>query len=106
MKLSTTMTDPGIERLAEQAGSAARLMKLLANERRLLVLCKLAGSGEMSVNGLAAAVGLSQSALSQHLSLLRAEGVVGFRREGQTLHYKIADPVAQRLLSTLKDIYC
>ncbi len=61
-----------IDRLAEQAGEAARLMKLLANERRLLVLCKLAGAGEMTVGGLANAVGLSQSALSQHLSRMRA----------------------------------
>ncbi len=95
-----------IDRLAEQAGEAARLMKLLANERRLLVLCKLAGTGEMTVGGLANAVGLSQSALSQHLSRLRAEGLVRFRRDGQTLHYSIADPVAERLLATLREIYC
>jgi DNA-binding transcriptional ArsR family regulator len=95
-----------IDRLAEQAGEAARLMKLLANERRLLVLCKLAGAGEMTVGGLANAVGLSQSALSQHLSLMRAEGLVSFRRDGQTLHYSIADPMAERLLSTLREIYC
>jgi len=95
-----------IDRLAEQAGAAARLMKLLANERRLLVLCKLASAGEMTVGALAASVGLSQSALSQHLSLMRAEGLVRFRREGQTLHYSIADPIAERLLSTLREIYC
>jgi DNA-binding transcriptional ArsR family regulator len=95
-----------VDQLAEQAGAAARLMKLLSNERRLLVLCKLAGAGEMSVGALADAVGLSQSALSQHLSLMRAEGLVRFRREGQTLHYAIADPVAERLLSTLREIYC
>lgn len=94
------------DRLAEQAGEAARLMKLLANERRLLVLCKLAAAGEMTVGALASAVGLSQSALSQHLSLMRAEGLVRFRREGQALHYAIADPVAERLLATLREIYC
>ena len=95
-----------IDKLAEQAGAAARLMKLLANERRLLVLCKLAGAGEMTVGALATSVGLSQSALSQHLSLMRSEGLVRFRREGQTLHYAIADPSAERLLSTLRQIYC
>jgi DNA-binding transcriptional ArsR family regulator len=95
-----------IDRLAEQAGEAARLMKLLANERRLLVLCKLAGAGEMTVGSLASAVGLSQSALSQHLSRMRGEGLVRFRRDGQTLHYSIADPMAERLLSTLREIYC
>lgn len=92
--------------LAEKAGTAARLLKLLANERRLLVLCKLAAAGEVTVGALAEAVGLSQSALSQHLSLMREEGLVAFRREGQTLHYSIADPAAAHLLSTLKNIYC
>lgn len=97
---------PDVQALAEQAGDAARLLKLLANERRLLVLCELAGAGEMTVGDLAVAVGLSQSALSQHLSLMRESGLVGFRRDGQTLHYRIVDPVASEILSTLKTIYC
>lgn len=92
--------------LADKAGDAARLLKLLANERRLLLLCKLADAGEMSVGALAEAVGLSQSALSQHLALMRDQGLVAFRREGQTLHYSIADPAAARFLTTLKEIYC
>lgn len=92
--------------LAEKAGVAARLLKTLANERRLLVLCKLATVGEASVGALADAVGLSQSALSQHLSLMREEGLVAFRRDGRTLHYSIADPATSHLLATLKDIYC
>ena len=56
----------------------------------------------MSVGALAEAVGLSQSALSQHLSLMRSEGLVRYRRDGQTLHYAIADPSAERLLATLQ----
>ncbi len=92
--------------LSEKAGDVTRLLKLLANERRLLILCSLAGSGEMSVSALAGAVGLSQSALSQHLALMRADGVVGFRRDGQTLHYAITDPAAARFLLTLKTMYC
>ena len=51
-------------------------------------------------------MGLSQSALSQHLALMREDGLVAFRRDGQTIHYRIADPIAAQLLSTLKDIYC
>ena len=94
------------DRLAEQAAQAAKLMKLLSNERRLLVLCKLAGAREMTVGRLAAEVGLSQSALSQHLSMMRTEGLVTFRRDGQTHHYSIANPHAERLLSTLREIYC
>ena len=96
----------GIGDLADKAGAAARLLKLLANERRLLVLCRLAAAGEVSVGALAEAVGLSQSALSQHLSLMREESLVAFRRDGQTLHYSIADPAVAHLLSTLKNIYC
>ena len=92
--------------LADQAGAAARLLKLLANERRLLVLCKLASHGEVSVGALAEAAGLSQSALSQHLALMREDGLVGYRREGQTLYYSIADPATAHLLSTLRTIYC
>lgn len=92
--------------LADKAGDASRLMKVLANERRLLLMCRLASAGEMSVHALADAVGLSQSALSQHLALMRGEGLVAFRRDGQTLHYRVADPAAGRLLAMLKDIYC
>jgi DNA-binding transcriptional ArsR family regulator len=92
--------------LADKAEEASRLMKLLANERRLLILCRLAGAGEMSVGALAETVGLSQSAVSQHLALMREQGLVTFRRDGQTLHYMIADPAAARFLAMLKDIYC
>ncbi|WP_421723536.1 ArsR/SmtB family transcription factor [Bauldia sp.] len=99
--------DPAdIHVLTEQAGEAARMLKLLANERRLLVLCELARAGEMTVGNLATAVGLSQSALSQHLSLMRESGIVGYRRDGQTLHYTIADPTVSELLTTLRNIYC
>ena len=67
--------------LATQAASAARMLKLLGNENRLLILCWLAAHGEMKVGDIVEAVGLSQSALSQHLALLRADGLVTFRRE-------------------------
>lgn len=99
--------DPAdIHNLAEQASEAARMLKMVANERRLLVLCKLAEAGEMTVGDLANAVGLSQSALSQHLSLMRESGIVAYRRESQTLHYMIADPRVSQILATLRDIYC
>jgi DNA-binding transcriptional ArsR family regulator len=95
-----------IERLAEKAGEAAELLKLIANESRLLILCHLVGHGEMSVNALAGAVGLGQSALSQHLARLREDGLVATRREGQTIHYRIADARALRVLGVLKEIFC
>lgn len=91
--------------LTEQAAAAARMLKLIGNERRLLILCALA-QGEMRVGDLVAFVGLSQSALSQHLARLRADKLVAFRRESQVLYYRISDPRAARLLKLLKSIYC
>ena len=88
------------------AGLVADLLKALGNPRRLMVMCKLAEHGEMSVTTLAAEVGLSQSALSQHLAKMRAEGLVAFRREAQTLWYRVADPRCEELLATLYDLYC
>ncbi|MFN2260226.1 MAG: ArsR/SmtB family transcription factor [Parasphingopyxis sp.] len=94
-----------IDRLQESAGKAARLLRMLGNEHRLLVLCLLA-DGEMHVGALQQEVSLSQSALSQHLAKLREDGLVSTRREGQTIHYRIADPAVVRLIETLADIYC
>lgn len=95
-----------MKKLARQAGDAAQLLKMLANEKRLLILCFLAVRGEMTVGELVGVVKLSQSALSQHLAKLRADGLVEFRRASQTLHYRVADPRALRLLQVLKDIHC
>jgi DNA-binding transcriptional ArsR family regulator len=98
--------DAAMAELANKAAEAAALLKLLANENRLLILCRLALKGEMAVGDLADAVGLSQSALSQHLAKMRDEGLVATRREAQTIFYRIADDNAKRLLMLLKDIYC
>ena len=94
-----------LKRLRAQSGRAAATLKLLANERRLLILCELA-SGEASVGQLAEAVDLSQSALSQHLAKMRAESLVATRREAQSVFYRIADKTVARLLAALKEIYC
>jgi DNA-binding transcriptional ArsR family regulator len=95
-----------LQKLAKQAGEAAQLLKLLGNEKRLLILCFLAVRGEMTVGELVGVVKLSQSALSQHLARLRADGLVVFRRTSQTLHYRVADKRALRVLQVLKEIYC
>src|SRR6266540_4964720 len=95
-----------LKELAKQACDAAQLLKLLGNEKRLLILCFLAARGEMTVGELVGVVKLSQSALSQHLAKLRADGLVEFRRTSQTLHYRVADERALRLLQVLKEIYC
>ncbi len=99
-------TDVGLDELERNAEEAAGLLKLLANENRLLILCRLALQGEMSVSALTSAVGLSQSALSQHLARMREEGLLATRREGQTIFYHIADANAARLLHSLKGIFC
>lgn len=103
---SRTASDNGIEELERKAAEAASLLKLLANENRLLILCRLVVADEMSVGDLADAVDLSQSALSQHLAKMREDGLVATRREAQTVFYHIADPNAARLLALLKNIYC
>jgi ArsR family transcriptional regulator, virulence genes transcriptional regulator len=92
--------------LEERAGEAAQLLKLLANETRLLILCRLVAKGEMSVNAIVATAGLGQSAVSQHLAKLRDDNLVTTRRDGQTIHYRIADQNVARVIAVLKDIYC
>ena len=92
--------------LQEGAAKAAALLRTVGNEHRLLVLCLLIEQGEMSVGGLLERVELSQSALSQHLAKMRDEGLVGFRREAQTLYYRIENPDVEKLVATLKSIFC
>jgi ArsR family transcriptional regulator len=84
----------------------ANILRALANERRLMILCKLVEWGEATVSSLAEVVGLSQSALSQHLAKMREEGIVTYRRESQTLWYRIADPRTEALLGHLQHLYC
>ena len=88
------------------AGDVSSLLRAMANTRRLMVLCKLVEHGEMTVGDLAEEVALSQSALSQHLAKMRDENLVTFRRESQTLWYRIADPRTETLLATLYQLYC
>jgi ArsR family transcriptional regulator, virulence genes transcriptional regulator len=84
----------------------ADILRALANERRLMILCKLVEWGEANVTSLAEAVGLSQSALSQHLAKMREEGLVAFRRQSQTLWYRIADPRIEQLFASLHQLFC
>lgn len=91
--------------MREHAGDASRLLKALANEKRLMVLCLLAEE-EHSVGELNAELDLSQSALSQHLAVLRADNLVETRRDAQTIYYALAAGPAQRIIETLHSIYC
>ncbi len=92
--------------LEAKAAEVAGLMGVIANPRRLLILCRLAEAGEMTVTRLVEAVGLSQSALSQHLALMRASGLLATRKEGLNVHYRIADPRALELMKALEAIFC
>lgn len=91
--------------MTEQAEAAAELLKAMANPQRLRVLCLLA-EGERSVGEINAAVALSQSALSQHLAVLREQGLVQTRREAQSIRYSLGDGPVARLIRALHDIYC
>ncbi|HET9428179.1 MAG TPA: metalloregulator ArsR/SmtB family transcription factor [Allosphingosinicella sp.] len=95
-----------ISEFAGQAGQATSLLKVMANEFRLLVLCYLVENKELSVGELGERVGLSQSALSQHLARLRDEGLVTTRKEAQTVFYRVCDPRAAQLLALLHDLFC
>jgi ArsR family transcriptional regulator, virulence genes transcriptional regulator len=96
---------PSLADMAAHAGEAARLLRALANPHRLMVLCALS-DGEQSVSALNDRVPLSQSALSQHLAVLREDGLVRTRREAQTIFYAVADGPAQELIRLMYDIYC
>jgi len=91
--------------LTAKAAEAARLLTALANERRLAILCELT-KGERAVGALVEAVGLAQSALSQHLAKLRAAGIVATRRDAQTVYYRLASDAAGSVMTTLAEIYC
>ena len=95
-----------IDRFSRHAAEAVALLKALASEPRMLVLCYLAEVGEMTAGGLTEQVGLSQSALSQHLAKLREEGLVATRKEAQTVFYRVCDPKAEQLLALLHDLFC
>jgi DNA-binding transcriptional ArsR family regulator len=100
---SIPVLDPAA--MKRHAGGAAKLVRALSNEHRLLVLCVLS-EGELSVGDLNSRVRLSQSALSQHLAVLRRERLVYTRRSAQTIFYKVANGVAMELIRVLHDHYC
>jgi len=94
-----------LEDMRAHAGDAAQLLKALANDNRLMILCVLA-EHEASVSQLNERIVLSQSALSQHLALLRRDGLVRTRRSSQTIFYSLEPGPAMQLIALLHDIYC
>jgi ArsR family transcriptional regulator len=96
-----------LKMLKANADKVADFVRLLANNKRLLILCELMACREMSVGSLADVVGLSRSAMSQHLAMLRAEGLVEARRESQAIFYRLSQNVrARHAISLLKRLFC
>ncbi|SDE75861.1 ArsR/SmtB family transcription factor [Rhodospira trueperi] len=99
------MTEDDLQKLQEQARGASTLLKAMSNQYRLLILCQLHGN-ECSVGELERVVGLSQSALSQHLARLRRDDLVRTRRVAQTIYYSLKGDEVAAILGTLYTIYC
>lgn len=97
--------DLPLELMQENAGRASSLLKSMANESRLMILCQLS-QGEMTVGDLAKKIPLSQSALSQHLGLLRRENLVKTRRESQFVWYSLDSEEAKAIIGVLYDMFC
>lgn len=84
--------------------AASRMLRSMSNDRRLMILLLLR-SKEMSVNDIAERIGLSQSALSQHLAILRADGLVKTRRQAQSIFYSLASTTALTLLDNVENLF-
>ena len=91
--------------MERNATDAVNLLKGLANESRLMIMCVLS-EGEVSVGQLNQRIKISQSALSQHLAVLREQGLVQTRRESQTIYYSLADTAAMSVIELLREVYC
>lgn len=94
-----------LEVMKRNASKAEAMLKLLANGKRLMILCSIVKE-EKSVGQLAELVGLSQSALSQHLAKMREQGLVEAEKRGKAVYYRISNPEVEAILSTLYLIYC
>jgi DNA-binding transcriptional ArsR family regulator len=99
------ITDIDTQAIAREADAAVDLLKALANPQRLRILCLLI-EGERTVTQINARIPLSQSALSQHLAVLRDQGLVVTRRQSQTVFYQVAEGPAHRIIEILHDLYC
>lgn len=91
--------------LQKRSAEAAALLKIMANDRRLMVLCELANADERTVTELEVVSGLSQSALSQHLAKMRRHGIVKTRRMAQSIYYSLASHEARVLIEALCRLY-
>ena len=100
-----SLRDADFALIQESAGRAADFLRVLANPERLLLLCQLV-EGEKNVGQLSAATGIVQPTLSQQIGVLRTEGFIEARRDGRYMYYRVADPVALKILDVLYRAYC
>ena len=105
MPKKTAAAKPSPADMQEHAGEASSLLKAMSNEQRLLILCHLFDS-KLSVGELQTKIALSQSALSQHLAVLRESGFVSTQREAQTVFYSLPNGPVKKVMQTLHKIYC
>ena len=94
-----------LSELHDKAAHAVELLKAMANEWRLMILCQLS-EGEKTVSELQSILGLSQSALSQHLAVLRREKIVKARKHAQSVSYSLAGDDASKVMNTLHEVFC
>lgn len=104
-KSPATPATPSAQLIESASEAAAELLKAMANPQRLRVLCLLV-EREMSVGEINALVPLSQSALSQHLAVLRENNLVSTRREAQTVYYSVADGTVHDVIEVLHRNLC
>lgn len=106
MDIAASLMETGKHKaMAESARAACDLMRGLAQETRLMILCMLA-EGEKSVSELEALLNLRQPAVSQQLARLRADRLVETRRDGQTIYYSLGSDEAHKVITVLYDLYC
>ncbi len=94
-----------LQDMEKNSAKAVSLLKAMANERRLQILCIL-HEQELSVGELCVKLQLSQSALSQHLAWLRRDGLVSTRKEAQTVFYSLSSQDVKEMIRLLHDLYC
>lgn len=103
--MNTTLTKDLSATMRSAAGEAIKLLKVMVNEDRLMMICHLL-EGEKTVSDIETLLDIHQPNLSQHLTVLRKSGVVTTRKEGRNVYYSLADPNAVALLETLYRLYC
>jgi DNA-binding transcriptional ArsR family regulator len=102
---ANSLAAPTIDVMRAKVGDASEFLKKLSNPNRLLIVCALV-DGERSVRALEDGLGLRQPALSQQLAELREAGLIASRRDGKTVHYRLADPRVERFVETMHQLFC